>query len=91
VRNDFMSKTKSKSISEGDKLSDFERRKDFAACAMVEAQTMVDHWVRKRDEAKVLFNACLIQYTLKKHDKVSVAQMVKDGFEVNIKPQPNDH
>lgn len=68
-------------------LADMERRKDFAACAMIEADSMVRHWTRKKDEARALFNACLVQYILKKHSKVSVEQMVKDGFQPQMRPK----
>lgn len=66
-------------------LADMERRKDFAACAMIEADSMVKHWQRQYDQARAVFNANLVQYVLKKYGKVSVAQMVKDGFEPHLK------
>ncbi len=74
-----------KPISAGDDLADYERRKDFAACAMVEAQSMIRHWERQYDEARAVFNANLVQYVLKKYGNTSVAQMVKDGFEPHLK------
>lgn len=78
-------KPKTKPISAGDELADFERRKDFAACAMVEADSMVKHWQRKYDEARAVFNANLVQYVMKKYGNATVAQMVKDGFEPHIR------
>lgn len=65
-------------------LADMERRKDFAACAMIEADSMVKHWQRKYDQARAVFNANLVQFLIKKYGKVSVAQMVKDGFEPHL-------
>lgn len=65
-------------------LADLERRKDFAACAMIEAASMVKHWQRKTEEAKSEFNACLVQLVLHKYNKTSVEQMIADGFSVKL-------
>jgi hypothetical protein len=80
-------KGKSTHQRDREELLDMERRKDFAACAMVEAQSMISHWQRQYDQAKAVFNANLVQYVLKKYSKVSVAQMVKDGFEPHLTQQ----
>lgn len=66
-------------------LADMERRKDYAACAMVEAESMIHHWTRKRDEARAVFNANLVQYVMKKYSKQTIEQMVRDGFAPNLK------
>ncbi len=66
-------------------LADMERRKDFAACAMIEADSMVKHWQRKYEEARAVFNANLVQFVLKKYGKVGIEQIVKDGFGITPK------